>query len=191
MYGVFIALRILLPTKELKVVLWVMIALIVLPAMGMAVIVNTPAAVLQSIFGTSDYNPVSTVNPAPTGIAILGDFTYPGDMYEPGNCTYWVSARRSQVGEPIPQFWGDATHWADNARKDGYVVDHTPTPNAIMQISGVANGLGHVAFVESVDPDGTWHMSEMNAIGLYIVDHKAMPPSTDNTYNFIHEKSTP
>jgi len=189
-----LVLRILLPKKELKVLLWVMIALIVLPALGMVVIAQTPATVLQKIFGTSDYGPTASAsadNPAPSGIAILGDFTYPGDNYALGNCTYWVFARRAQVGEPIPNNWGNADMWAFNAGNQGYGIDHTPTVNAIMQSSkDTIYGPGHVAFVESVDPDGTWHISEMNAIGLYIVDHKDMPASAAQKYNFIHERTT-
>lgn len=193
MNAAFVVLRFVLPKRELKVLLWAMMALIMLPALGMTVIANAPASVLESIFGTSNYDssitsPASSANPAPSGIAILGSFYYPGDGYALGNCTYWVYARRAQVGEPIPNTWGNAATWAPHAKADGYVVDHTPTQYAIMQAPYVAEGLGHVAFVESVDPDGTWHISEMNVLGLYIVDHKAMPASAAAQYNFIHEK---
>ena len=55
-----------------------------------------------------------------------------------------------------------------------------------MQISNVDGGLGHVAFVESVDPDGTWHISEMNVLGLDVVDNKTMPATATAGFNFIH-----
>jgi peptidoglycan endopeptidase LytE len=58
-----------------------------------------------------------------------------------------------------------------------------------MQISNVDGGLGHVAFVESVDPDGTWHISEMNVLGLDIIDYKAEVSSDALNYNFIHLKN--
>ncbi len=185
---ILVALRILLPTKALKVLLWIMLALILLPALGMVVIAETPAATLQAIFGTSSYGPVNSANPAPTGIAILGGFSYPGDNYAPGNCTYWVFARRAQVSEPIPNTWGNAATWAPRARDDGYHVDHTPTQYAIMQTADSAHGLGHVAFVEDVKPDGSWDISEMNVLALYIVDHKNMPASAAANFNFIHTK---
>ena len=43
-----------------------------------------------------------------------------------------------------------------------------------MQIPNVDNGLEHVAYVESVDPDGTWHISEMNVVGFDEIDTKAI-----------------
>jgi surface antigen len=43
--------------------------------------------------------------------------------------------------------------------------------------------------VESVDADGTWHISEMNVLGLDVVDHKAMPLSAAAGYDFIHDPS--
>jgi len=108
------------------------------------------------------------------------------DLYAWGNCTWWVFTKRSEIGDPIPNTWGNATSWSDRAAADGYLVDHQPSPGAIMQISGVDYGLGHVAFVESVDPDGTWHISEMNVQGLDVVDHQAEPPSAAAHYEFIH-----
>lgn len=110
------------------------------------------------------------------------------DLYAWGNCTWWAAHRRIQINDPIPNSWGNATSWAYYARQDGYAVDHTPSPGAIMQISGVYYGLGHVAFVESVDSDGTWHISEMNVLGLNVVDDKAEPPSAAANYFFIHDK---
>jgi surface antigen len=109
---------------------------------------------------------------------------YAGNRYAFGNCTYWAAQRRAQIGKPIPNTWGDAYLWAGRARADSYIVDHTPTPGAIMQTSG--GSLGHVAFVESVDGDGTWHISEMNVIGLNQADYRKMSPQTASYYNFIH-----
>jgi surface antigen len=91
------------------------------------------------------------------------------DAYAWGNCTWWVSIKRSEINDPIPNDWGNAADWAENAISNGYAVDHRPTPGSIMQISDVDHGLGHVAIVESVDADGTWHISEMNVLGLDIV----------------------
>ena len=129
------------------------------------------------------YTHVSTLNQANSVYDVA---SYPGDYYAWGNCTWWVSMRRSQIGEPIPNSWGNASSWAANAGNDGYLVDHTPSYGAIMQISDVDHGLGHVAFVESVDLDGTWHISEMNVEGLDVVDYKSMSATAANDYNFIH-----
>jgi len=120
------------------------------------------------------------------GITLYNDPSYPSDEYAFGNCTYWAALRRTQIGEPIPNTWGNATTWAINAILDDYEVNHTPTPGAIMQTPYAAGGLGHVAFVESVNTDGSWYISEMNAVGFDEVDYKTMPSSATTEYSFIH-----
>jgi surface antigen len=112
--------------------------------------------------------------------------SYPGDYYDWGNCTWWVAIRRSQIGEPIPNSWGNAATWASRAQADGYLVDHTPSYGAIMQTPFVDNGLGHVAFVESVNSDGSWTISEMNVKGLDVVDYRTLSLIEAAGYNFIH-----
>jgi len=157
-------------------VLGVLIAVVAMPMAAVLSITNVSALVGGGPDGG-------------TGIATLyTDTAYPGDLYDYGNCTYWAAMRRAQVGEPIPNTWGNAATWAVRALLNGYRVDHTPSQYAIMQIPNVDNGLGHVAFVESVDPDGTWHISEMNVVGFDEVDNKAMPASAAIGYNFIHEQ---
>lgn len=188
MQAIIIVFRFFFGGKELKIVGGVLLALILLPAMAVVVIASTPQALLDQLFASTPANAeaYSTVNPAPEGVKILADYTYPGDNYAPGNCTYWVFARRAMVGQPIPNTFGNANTWDDRARNQGYVVDHIPSQYAIMQTD--RGNLGHVAFVESVDLDGTWHISEMNVLGLFIVDHKAFPASAAANYTFIHNK---
>lgn len=121
---------------------------------------------------------------------IYNDPADPTDLYAYGNCTYWTSLRRSQIHEAIPQHWGDAHSWDDNAILDGYLVDHTPSQGAIFQTD--AGELGHVAFVEDVNPvTGAWTISEMNAVGFDIVDQRTFPASAAYFYNFIHERIWP
>ncbi len=120
--------------------------------------------------------------------SVNGITSYTGDLYDWGNCTWWASMRRSQIGEPIPNTWGNATTWAPRAQNDGYLVDHNPSYGAIMQISNVDFGLGHVAFVESVSADGSWAISEMNVKGLDVVDYKTLNLGAASRFNFIHEK---
>jgi surface antigen len=106
------------------------------------------------------------------------------NTYDFGYCTFWTAKRREEVGAPIPNNWGDAHTWDDRALLAGYKVDHTPTPYAIMETD---NGLlGHVAFVESVDAEGNWTISEMNYKGWDIVDNRTLKPSEAKNYNFIH-----
>lgn len=112
-----------------------------------------------------------------------------GDTYAWGNCTYWVFLLRQQSGDPIPTTWGNAATWALNARLGGYEINQTPSNGAIMQISDVDNGLGHVAYVTNVDPKtNDWTISEMNVKGLDIVDTRTYPASAALGFDFIHDK---
>lgn len=141
----------------------------------------TTASTITGTAGTQASSPPVLRPTAPQAVA--------ADLYAPGNCTWWVFLRRMQINDPIPDSWGNAATWAIRAEHDGYIVNHNPSPGAIMQIPNVDYGLGHVAFVESVDPNGTWHISEMNVLGLNIVDHRTRPASAAADFNFIHDKA--
>lgn len=61
-------------------------------------------------------------------------------------------------------YWGgvgNANQWDDNARAAGIPVDGTPSPGAI----AVSNSgfYGHVMYVESVNSNGTFNLSQYNA----------------------------
>jgi len=78
-----------------------------------------------------------------------------------GYCTWWVAHKR-----PIP--WrGNAYQWWWNARAFGFAEGATPRPGAVMVmgISGTSPQ-GHVAYVESVNPNGSFLVSEMNWWGV-------------------------
>ena len=110
----------------------------------------------------------------------------PGDSYAWGNCTYWAFAKRLWAGKPIPTNWGNANTWDDNARAQGYVVDHTPTVGAVYQTD--AGGYGHVAYVTEVRTDGSWVISEMNARGLNVVSSRTFNAASATLYTFIHDR---
>jgi surface antigen len=78
-----------------------------------------------------------------------------------GYCTWWVAHKRF-----IP--WrGNAYQWWWNARAFGFAEGAAPRPSAVMVlgISG-SSPQGHVAYVESVNPDGSFLVSEMNWWGV-------------------------
>jgi surface antigen len=78
-----------------------------------------------------------------------------------GYCTWWVAHKRY-----IP--WrGNAYQWWWNARAFGFAEGATPRPGAVMVmgISGTSPQ-GHVAYVESVNPNGSFLVSEMNWWGV-------------------------
>ncbi len=164
--------------KEICIAGSALLVIMALPVIALLSITNI-SALAESVVPVSSGGSVGT-------ISLYTGPNFPGDYYAFGNCTYWVFMRRAQIGDPIPTNWGNAADWAYNARVAGHVVDHNPAPGSIMQISDVDHGLGHVAFVESVDPDGTWHISEMNVVGFDEIDNKTMPASTAVSYNFIH-----
>lgn len=111
----------------------------------------------------------------------------PGDTYAWGNCTYWAFAMRYWAEKPIPTSWGNANTWDDNARSDGYLVDHTPLVGAVMQTD--EGDWGHVAYVSQVDVlSGQWTISEMNAPHLNVVSTRTFDPSAASFYSFIHLK---
>jgi surface antigen len=114
-----------------------------------------------------------------------------GNAYAFGNCTYYVYNRRAQLGRPIGSFWGNAATWAVYASSAGFRVDKTPEPGAMAQWNAYGGAwigyAGHVAVVESVNPDGTIVISEMNngALGGFnIVDSRTISQGEVN--NFIH-----
>jgi surface antigen len=106
------------------------------------------------------------------------------NLYDYGFCTWWVSKRRAEVGIPIPQHWGDAHSWDDNAYLAGYRIDLIPQQYAIMQTD--AGSLGHVMFVESVEADGSWTISEMNYKGWDILSSRTFKAAQAQDHNFIH-----
>ena len=162
---------------ETSIILGIVIVLLILPGAAVASVTNVKALVGSGSDGGS-------------GIAQLYTGSSPADnAYDWGNCTYWVFILRQKAGDPIPNNWGNAADWALNARLQGYGVDQVPMAGAIMQISDVDNGLGHVAYVTNVDPDtGTWTISEMNVKGLDIVDTKTHSANDALGFNFIHDK---
>jgi surface antigen len=161
--------------SEIIIIFGVIIFIIVMPIVTLLSITNL--SVLNNEVANSDNY---------TKVSLYAGPRFSGDYYDFGNCTFWVSMRRAQVGKPIPNDWGNAATWATRAEEDGYKVDHDPTVSAIMQTPYVDNGLGHVAFVERVDPNGNWYISEMNVVGFDEVDYKIMSLSEAATYNFIH-----
>lgn len=99
----------------------------------------------------------------PTAPPIYGTGGYDGFTY--GQCTYWADYRYHQwTGIWVP-WGGDAWAWADGARASGWVVSSSPhVPSIIVLQPGVqgASGYGHVAFVESINSDGSVHSSNWN-----------------------------
>lgn len=109
-----------------------------------------------------------------------------GNAYALGNCTWYAYERRAELGRPIGSFWGNASTWGINGAAAGFTVNKTPAPGAIMQNGGGYAGYGHVAIVESMNPDGSITVSEMNYAGFNVVSSRTVPASDFSKYSFIH-----
>ncbi len=123
-----------------------------------------PAHVAVMIYVLATPEPAPTPQYAPfvaRPMAAIAPFSGPGNGFDYGYCTWWVAQKRH-----IP--WrGNAVEWWWNARAFGFAEGPAPRAGAIMVmgISGTSS-LGHVAYVESVRPDGSFLVSEMNWWGV-------------------------
>ena len=97
-----------------------------------------------------------------------------------GWCTWYVSTRFNVT------WMGDAYQWYGNAQAQGYPVGSVPEVGSIMVTW--ESGLGHVAYVESVNPDGSWLVSEANYKGLGITDQRLIKPGQVPLIGFIYPK---
>lgn len=117
-----------------------------------------------------------------TGTSMLS-----GNTYAHGNCTAYAYDRRVEMGLPVNARWGNAATWAALAMNQGLSVNRTPSVGAIMQNGG---GLGHVAIVEKILPNGDVQVSEMNAYvsggGYNIVSGRTVLAANAGQYLYIH-----
>jgi len=138
----------------------------------------------ESSDGIEDFSPlIPTCNdvpkPLPDQTAIKGD-DYPfrnaikdvpdGWGFDCRECTSFVAWRIRQQGVAFNNgmkggWFGNARAWADNARKLGYRVDHSPSVGAIAHYDAnafLAGPAGHVAYVAQVSGDGSIVIEEYN-----------------------------
>lgn len=134
--------------------------------------------------------PVPIVTFASLGSTYNGPTTtstpvYGANSYVWGNCTWYTSNRRAELGRPVPNNLGNAGSWAYSARALGMLVNNTPAAGAVF-VEPVYP-LGHVAVVERVNPDGSILISEMNygwALGVY--HERTIPAGSVKSYQYIH-----
>ena len=102
----------------------------------------------------------------------------PNPRFPWGQCTYYVSTRRY-----VP--WnGDAWTWFANARAYGRPEGKVPVQGAIVVMWG--SWYGHVAYVERVDTDGSFVISEMNVRGVGVRDERTVTVSSIPLIGFIY-----
>ncbi|SHD23603.1 COG3942 and LysM peptidoglycan-binding domain-containing protein [Staphylococcus argenteus] len=105
-----------------------------------------------------------------------------GNLYAYENCTYYAFDRRAELGRSIGSLWGNANNWNYAAKSAGFKVDKTPEVGAIFQTA--AGPYGHVGVVESVNPNGTITVSEMNYAGFNVKSTRTI--LNPGKYNYIH-----
>lgn len=113
--------------------------------------------------------PVVVPAPAPEPVVeapIEPTFT-PGNDYFWGQCVWYVANRKS-----VPAGWGNASDWLANAQAQGWATGTEPRVGAVAWFP--IGGEGHVAYTEAVNDDGTIQVSEMNVLGLGVVDYKTI-----------------
>ncbi len=93
---------------------------------------------------------------------------YVNNKFPVGWCTYYVATKRNVT------WTGDAGYWYANASAQGYAVGPTPKVGAIMVTW--ESWAGHVAYVEAVNPDGSWVVSEMNWVAFDVIDQRTIKP---------------
>ena len=96
----------------------------------------------------------------------------------------------AQVGTPIGHsMMGNANEWPSYARSYGYSVSRTPAAGTAMVFqSGIGGShptYGHVAFVESVNADGSVYISEMNVRGLNVISYRTISASVAARATYI------
>ena len=155
---------------------------------------NNAGGGLGASYSTSDRNVKVTTQNAPTtqstssnasssssSEALAGKSSGGSNLYTAGQCTYYVY---DKVGGKIGSTWGNANNWATAAAADGYTVNNTPKAGAVMQTSQGA--YGHVAYVESVNDDGSVKVSEMNYNGgPGVVSSRTISAGQAGSYNYI------
>jgi peptidoglycan hydrolase CwlO-like protein len=132
--------------------------------------------------------PSAAVKPPPAAVPPPGGAPPPGAIVDPpgpnhfayGYCTWYVANKRN-----APWF-GDAIQWWPNAPPYGYAEGQTPVVGAIMVTR--ESGWGHVAYVESVNGDGSWTVSEMNFVGWNVVSRRTLRPGQAPVVGFIYGK---
>ncbi len=115
------------------------------------------------------------------GFAWGSSAIYGYNGYDYGWCTWYAASK-----VPVPANWGNANTWDNYAARSGWIVSTVPVPGAVAQTD--AGGLGHVAVVEAVSPDGSMiKYSDMNGLaGWGRVGYSDWVPTLSKFQKFIY-----
>lgn len=104
--------------------------------------------------------------------------TRSGNRFSYGYCTWYVYNRRA-----VP-WLGNAWEWFGQAQSAGWATGQTPKVGSIMVTW--ESSWGHVAYVEAVNGDGSFTVSEMNFVRWNVVDRRTIKPGGVPLIGFIY-----
>lgn len=111
------------------------------------------------------------------------------NTYDDGECTYYVFDMVKDDGNMIEKSWGDAEDWAERASFDGYAVNDVPEAGSILQTG--RGPIGHLAYIESINDDGSLEISEMNLYEQHEVTERTIESEEVQDYQYIHPEENP
>jgi surface antigen len=148
---------------------------------------------MKTIFKKSFLLFIITIFLLGTFLITVTPFLYADETSEI-NCTDYAYEKRPDLERGL----GYAKYWADGARSRGFLVDNIPQAGdiAVFQPGDhgadksdkwCLGGCGHVAYVETINSDGTFNISERNyPIGTYYHERNSLKVLPND--RFIHKK---
>jgi surface antigen len=136
----------------------------------------------ESNSGSSSTSSYRSVGSFSFGVAPV----YRENAYAYGWCTWHAANRRHEIGRPIPSNMGNAISWLSVAQNAGLPTGSKPRAGAVLYHLSPATSLGHVAFVEKVNKNGSFLVSDMNYPIWGTVTYRTVPASETGQYRFIY-----
>ena len=125
---------------------------------------------------------VVPISPGTPAVGAAQHWKNPGTpsngLFPWGQCTWYVATQR------VVTWTGNAADWFRNAQAAHRPEGRTPVQGAIAVIA--TNWVGHVAYVERVNPDGSFVISEEHFPGLGVRDERTVTVSTLDLVGFIY-----
>jgi surface antigen len=164
-------------------------ALAVTGICAVMVMTATPAHADTTLCSGNSYSSCTNNGYTEHGYAAASGTSYWG-MYAGHNCTNYVAYMQQVVnGAATVTGLGNARYWATNAAAKGYLVNGTPMWGAVAQWNSSAGGAtvdGHVAYVESVNADGSITLSD-DTYSMGPFRWRVLSPGSSSwPSNFIH-----
>lgn len=87
---------------------------------------------------------------------------------EHGNCVWWAAYKRPDLAAQRTGTGWNAVQWYDKFKALGFPVGSKPKAGAVAVFDATdKNSAGHVAYVENVNDNGSFDVSEMDYFGTF------------------------